>query len=178
MPPLSAAIAVMLGLQVVCTDLYARRVPNRGLLAAAVAGSVAMLMLPGVSTGFPEAMAGLLLGLVLLLPFHLIGWMGAGDVKLFSVLGLLLGGGALLPLWIIASLLAGAHAAIWIAARNGLAKGFIAQYPPAFRAYTFVNESGFLDRMKASREGRKGIPYAAYLGIATLLVVFTGVSHG
>jgi len=146
MPPLSATIAVMLGLQVVCTDLYARRVPNRGLLAAAVAGSVAMLMLPGVSTGLPEAMAGLLLGLVVLLPFHLVGWMGAGDVKLFSVLGLLLGGNALLPLWTIASLLAGAHAVISIAARNGLAEGFIAQYPPAFRVYTFVNESFFSKR--------------------------------
>lgn len=178
MPPLSATIAVMLGLQVVCTDLYARRVPNRGLLAAAVAGSVATLMLPGVSTGFPEAMVGLLLGLVLLLPFHLIGWMGAGDVKLFSVLGLLLGGNALLPLWIIASLLAGTHAVILIAARNGLATEFIAHYPPAFRVYSFVNESDFFNRMKASREGRQGIPYAAYLGIATLLVVFTGVSHG
>lgn len=178
MPPLSAAIAAVLGLQVVYTDLYARRVPNRGLLAAAMAGVVAMLMLPPVSTGFTDAMTGLLLGLVLLLPFHLVGWMGAGDVKLFSVLGLLLGGNALLPLWIIASLLAGAHAAAWIAAKNRVLPDFIAHYPPVIRAYRFVNESELSRKMKASREGRRGIPYAAYLGIATLLIIFTGVSHG
>ena len=178
MPPLSAAIAVILGLQVVCTDLYARRVPNRALLAAAAAGSVAMLMLPGVSTGLPDALAGLLLGLVLLLPFHLIGWMGAGDVKLFSVLGLLLGGDALVPLWIIASLLAGVHAAAGMAAKSGVTLGFISRSPPALRAYIFVNGIDLFNRMKASRERREGIPYAAYLGIATLLIVFTGVSHG
>lgn len=178
MPPLSASIAVILGLQVAYTDLYARRVPNRVLLAAAVAGTVAMLALPSASTGLADAMAGLLLGLALLLPFHLIGWMGAGDVKLFSVLGLLLGGNALLPLWIIASLLSGVHAAAWIATKSGLLQGFIARSPAVIRAYTLVNESSLIIKMKASREGRTGIPYATYLGIATLLVVFTGVSHG
>ncbi|WP_282276546.1 prepilin peptidase [Stenotrophomonas sp. PS02297] len=178
MPPLSASIAVILGLQVIYTDLYARRAPNRGLLAAAMAGILTMLVLPSASTGLADAMAGLLLGLVLLLPFHLIGWMGAGDVKLFSVLGLLLGGSALLPLWIIASLLAGVHATAWIAAKNRVFPDFIANYPPAIRAYRFVNESELSRKMKASRKGRRGIPYAAYLGVATLLVVFTGISHG
>jgi len=178
MPPLSATVAVILGLLVICTDLYARRVPNRGLLAAALAGIAAMLVLPSVSTGPAEAMAGLLLGLVLLLPFYLIGWMGAGDVKLFAVLGLLLGGGALLPLWIIASLLAGVHAVAWIMAERGFMASFIALSPPAASLYRFVKESGFSRRMEASRQGRRGIPYAAYLGIASLLIVFTGVSHG
>ena len=35
--------------------------------------------------------AGAALGLVALLPFHALRWMGAGDVKFFSVLGLMLG---------------------------------------------------------------------------------------
>jgi len=177
MPPLSAAIAVLLGLQVICTDLYARRVSNRWLLAAGVAGAMASLLLPATSTAPASAAAGLALGLVALLPFHAIGWMGAGDVKLFSILGLLLGWKPLLPLWVVASLLAGIHALGILLARNPLAHGFINGYPAAVRAYTALHESEWFNRMKASRKGRNGIPYAAYLGIATLLIVFTGVSH-
>lgn len=178
MPPLSATLAAILGLQVICTDLYARRVSNRWLLAAAAAALASSLFFPALSTAFGAALTGLLLGLALLLPFHALGWMGAGDVKFFSILGLLLGGKALIPLWIIASLLAGLHALAWTIIRTHPVPGFIAASPPAIRAYTFINESGFFIRMKASRKGRKGIPYAAYLGIATILVVFTGVSHG
>jgi Flp pilus assembly protein protease CpaA len=51
--------------------------------------------------------AGAALGLLALLPFYALRWMGAGDVKFFAVLGLMLGWQALLPVWLVASLAAG-----------------------------------------------------------------------
>ncbi|MCL7713515.1 prepilin peptidase [Stenotrophomonas mori] len=178
MAPLSAALAAVLGAYTVYTDLYARRVSNRGLLAAVLGGVAASLLLPAISTPPGMAATGLLLGLAALLPFYVLGWMGAGDVKLFAVLGLLLGARALVPLWIIASLLAGAYALAVLFARSRHASHLLACLPAVDRARERMCGCGWFNRMMASRQGRSGIPYAAYLGIATLMVTFPEGTHG
>src|SRR3954467_3874877 len=71
-------------------DLYTRRIPNPLTLGIAIAG----LMLAAVGSGplsMTQAVVGFVLGLVLMLPGHVIGATGAGDVKLFAALGTLLG---------------------------------------------------------------------------------------
>jgi prepilin peptidase CpaA len=50
-----------------------------------------------------------------LLGFYAFGVMGAADVKFAGALGLWVGPHALLPIWIAASLLAAAHALLWLA---------------------------------------------------------------
>ena len=71
-------------------DLYTRRIPNPLTLGIAIAG----VMLAAVGSGpltMTQAVMGFVLGLVLMLPGHVIGATGAGDVKLFAALGTLLG---------------------------------------------------------------------------------------
>ncbi|HWW89044.1 MAG TPA: A24 family peptidase [Vicinamibacterales bacterium] len=71
-------------------DLHTRRIPNRLTLGIAVAGLT--MAVTGIGLTDPKrAVAGLVLGLVLMLPGHLIGATGAGDVKLFAAIGTLLG---------------------------------------------------------------------------------------
>jgi prepilin peptidase CpaA len=71
-------------------DLYTRRVPNGLTLGIGALGmSMAAMHLTGLSV--LGALGGLLLGLALMLPGHVIGATGAGDVKLFAALGTLLG---------------------------------------------------------------------------------------
>jgi prepilin peptidase CpaA len=71
-------------------DLYTRRVPNGLTLGIGVVGvSLAATHMTGVS--IPGALGGFALGLVLMLPGHVIGATGAGDVKLFAALGTVLG---------------------------------------------------------------------------------------
>ena len=71
-------------------DLRTRRVPNWLTFGAAALGIVmAMTHLDGV--GVAGAFEGLLVGLLLMLPGHVIGRTGAGDVKLLAALGTLLG---------------------------------------------------------------------------------------
>ena len=71
-------------------DLYTRRVPNELTLAIGLLGvALAAMHMTGVS--IPGALGGFALGLVLMLPGHVIGATGAGDVKLFAALGTLLG---------------------------------------------------------------------------------------
>jgi len=71
-------------------DLYTRRVPNPLTLGIAAIGvTLAVTHVSHVSVA--SAFAGIAVGLLLMLPGHLIGAMGAGDVKLFAAVGSLLG---------------------------------------------------------------------------------------
>jgi prepilin peptidase CpaA len=71
-------------------DLWTRRVPNQLTLGIAGCG-VALAATHAGSTSVGAAVAGLVVGLILMLPGHVIGKTGAGDVKLFAALGTLLG---------------------------------------------------------------------------------------
>ena len=86
-------LAVLLSAQVAISDLYARRVSNRWLLCVGMVALGGLLWMWAVrGAPFPGMhLAGAVVGLAALLPFYALGWMGAGDVKYFAVLGLLLG---------------------------------------------------------------------------------------
>ncbi|GLU34853.1 hypothetical protein Busp01_46950 [Trinickia caryophylli] len=66
-------------------------------------------------------MFGAAAGLVALMPFFAIRVMGAGDVKVFAVLGGWCGASALVGLWLAASIAAAVHALVVlvIARRSG-----------------------------------------------------------
>ena len=71
-------------------DLWTRRVPNP--LTALLAASGVLLAAYGVSgITVGASLAGLLIGLALMLPGYLIGATGAGDVKLFAAVGAFIG---------------------------------------------------------------------------------------
>ena len=73
-------------------DLRTRRVPNPlTVLLASLGVAFAASGLSGVTLG--ASLAGCALGLALMLPGHLLGGTGAGDVKLFAALGALIGPG-------------------------------------------------------------------------------------
>ena len=71
-------------------DLRTRRIPNALTGALAVAGlSIAATKLGPIGLG--GALLGCALGLAFMLPGHIFGATGAGDVKLFAAAGALLG---------------------------------------------------------------------------------------
>jgi prepilin peptidase CpaA len=71
-------------------DLRTRRIPNWLTGTMAIAGlGLAALGWGSVSVG--AAVVGCVVGLVLMLPGHLLGATGAGDVKLMAAVGSLLG---------------------------------------------------------------------------------------
>ena len=167
--PLQALIVMLCGLTIF-SDLYAHRVRNAWLLSALLLG-IGLVSWPWVegTAGPPwSSLVGLLVGLGALLPFYIAGWMGAGDVKFFATLGFLLGGEALLPIWIIASLISGVHAVAVVVARqlNFLASG------PVASAQAKSRESRLWQRVMTARQGRKGIPYAAYMAIGALFTLY------
>jgi prepilin peptidase CpaA len=99
-------------------DLYTRRIPNPLTLGAASFG-VALAAAHLTSLSMAQALLGFFIGLVLMLPGHLIGATGAGDVKLFAALGTLLGPQAI-ALAFLYTALAGGALAIIVAMRRQL----------------------------------------------------------
>jgi prepilin peptidase CpaA len=95
--------ALMLGALVIAavvTDVRSRRIPNQLVLAGMLAGLVlqatvtpgaGLFSVPFGALGLLKGLAGLALGLVLLLPMYALGAMGAGDVKLMAAIGTFLG---------------------------------------------------------------------------------------
>jgi len=76
-------------------DLRTGRIPNLLTAATAVAGfALAGMGLSGQSMA--GALAGAVIGFALMLPGHLLGGTGAGDVKLLAALGTMLGPGGVL----------------------------------------------------------------------------------
>lgn len=170
-------LALLLGLQVTISDLAARRVSN-GVLAVTLALVLSLQLSHNAApVGLASCLAGGVLGLLVLLPFHVIGWMGAGDVKLFATIGFLLGTKALLPIWVIASLAAGVHALLVVAWPL-----LSSSAPGMQRRVAGWGNTGWIRDwrmdLRSTRQGRRGIPYAAYLGLAMIGYVLQGSSHG
>jgi prepilin peptidase CpaA len=85
-------IALLVSLLLFCsaTDLSMRRVPNAVLLPALMTG-LFLNSVDGGLAGLADSVGGLAIGLLMLLPLHVLGRMGAGDIKLMGVVGSILG---------------------------------------------------------------------------------------
>lgn len=119
---MSADAIVMLavvagGVAASAIDLRTRRVPNAVTLSIAATGMA--LAATGLGrVGLAASVGGCLAGLVLMMPGHLWGATGGGDVKLMAALGTLLGPRGILAAFIAAAIAGGALALI-VAARRG-----------------------------------------------------------
>ena len=162
-------LAIILSALVALSDLYARRVPNAWLAATFAIAIVTTLLawVCGAEHLVWPSISGLIIGLITMLPFYAIRWMGAGDVKFFATLGFLLGARALLPIWAIACLLTGVHAFVVLVLRTPR----FAYAPGLVTARQHLYAMPLWRRAMEARQGRVGQPHATYLGIATLLVV-------
>jgi prepilin peptidase CpaA len=119
MSPVAAVVLVVAFIACV-TDVRTRRIPNAltfGAAALAILFHLTASGLPGLQT----ALLGWLVGLVVFLPFFLLGGMGAGDVKLLAALGAWLGPGDAFWLAIYASLAGGVMGLVVALARGYLA---------------------------------------------------------
>ena len=97
-------------------DIRHRRIPNVVCVATAAAGvTLATVGISSITVG--SALAGLALGFVMMLPGHVFGAMGAGDVKLFAAAGTLLGSGRIVRAFLFVAI-AGGILAVVIAIRR------------------------------------------------------------
>lgn len=157
---LKADVALLLWLLLVTVyDFRERRVPNWLVLAGAAAALAALALgIQPFGIDWASALLSAGIGFGFLLLFYAFGLMGAGDVKFAGALGLWVGLSALIPIWIGASLMAGAHSILWIGLKRW----------PLFPGLNFLlagparmSEPGVPTRRP------RIVPYAAYLALAT-----------
>lgn len=119
MPAVSSAAfaAVAAGaLAATIVDLRSRRIPN--LLTAGMAGVGIGLAASGLSgLTLAASLFGIVLGLALMLPGHLLGATGAGDVKLMAAVGAIVGPAIVVSAFLF-SAIAGGVLAIAVAIRR------------------------------------------------------------
>ncbi len=98
-------------------DLGTRRVPNVLTMTMASMGIIAAAAGVG-RIGVTAACAGCVLGAVLMLPGHVLGATGAGDVKLLAAVGALLGPALTLRAF-VGTVIAGGVIALVVAVHRG-----------------------------------------------------------
>ena len=111
-------LVLTLGLAIaVVTDVRSRRIPN--WLTGSIAGAGFGLAFGGGTVTPLQAALGLLTGLLLMMPGHLIGATGAGDVKLMAAVGTMLGPDLAFRAFLY-SAVAGGVFAVAVATRRGI----------------------------------------------------------
>jgi prepilin peptidase CpaA len=140
-------------------DLATRRIPNR-LLLAGLAGA---LLLHGMSTEpgtvLLSALGGMLLGLVIFLPFYLVRGMAAGDVKMMAVVGFFTGPTEAFQIAIFTWCAGGVMALLLILLRSRLRQAF-------------ANVGHLLSGM-ALPQSAGALPYGVAIALGTIVVLVT-----
>jgi prepilin peptidase CpaA len=94
------------GIAAAAVDLRTRRVPNVLTASVAAAGLVLAATHHGAAS-LSMALTGCLVGLACMLPGHLLGGTGAGDVKLLAAMGTVLGPGTIIVAFLYTAIAGG-----------------------------------------------------------------------
>jgi prepilin peptidase CpaA len=126
--------------------------------------------------GLLFSIEGLALGLVMLMPFYMIGGMGAGDVKLMGAVGAALGPGHLFYAFFCTAIAGGVYAAIVLLLQAGRLRELASGLYSALRTFVLVEELS-LPRLEAEARGMK-LYYGVAISIGTLVYIFFEVYLG
>jgi len=160
--PIALAVVLATGVVASAIDLRTRRVPNV-LTFSVMATGLALAALRADAVTFGMACAGCLAGLAMMLPGHILGATGAGDVKLFAALGTLVGPKGIALAWIYTALAGGVLAGVVAFSRSSLGR-------TVERTVTLVRSGGanFADIERPSSNNR--FAYAPAIAIGTVAV--------
>lgn len=150
-------------------DIRSRRIPNWLSLAGIIVGFCLNVFLSGFP-GAAEAGIGLLLAFGVSLPLWLMGWVGAGDVKLVTAVGAIVGMTLVFPVMAGVAIAGGAAALMY-------AVSLYLQREPLY----VIMMSSFFSGKSADKqlmsdhdpviEMKKGIPYAIPVAIGSLSAI-------
>jgi prepilin peptidase CpaA len=153
------------------SDLRARRIPNRLVLAVLALGlargafvwAAGAPAAPPLAAGPASALAGVAVGLAAWLPLYALGVLGAGDVKLFAAAAAWVGPHGVLPASTAAALAGGALGLAYFA------RNFVASRAAALPA--LAHAAGALGGPAGGAPGGRGetrVPYGLAIAAGVL----------
>lgn len=102
----TALIFIPLVLSITYMDVRYRRIPNKLVLMILI-GGIALNAFFGAWPGFLTSLLGMVMAFALMFTLHVLGTMGAGDVKLFAAIGAVLGSSLVFQTFLIVALTGG-----------------------------------------------------------------------
>jgi Flp pilus assembly protein protease CpaA len=153
-------------------DLTVRRIPN-WIIAFGLAGGLLLNGSQGLAQ-FSHSILGFIGGIaVFIVPFAL-GWMGAGDVKYFGVVGALLGVDWLPRVLFYSILTAGVLAVSWVAmGRFGFSSGFFKDTWTDWKLAILSFGRVLPDSIsKRTTKGADSVPWGVAIGVGTLVAYY------
>ncbi|HEY1393296.1 MAG TPA: A24 family peptidase [Methylibium sp.] len=159
-------------LAAVATDLRWRRIPNTLVLAGIAAawilnaaashsGSAAL-----AGSAWWSSLAGLGLGLVLLLPLYLLGACGAGDVKLMAMVGAFVGA-RVVPAVVLDTMLAGGLLSLAYMLARGVAAQTLSNVRFLLADWILRLTGGQATRLAPLQTTAARLPYAVAIAAGT-----------
>jgi prepilin peptidase CpaA len=164
-----AALLIPLAGVITYYDVRYRRIPNLFVLATLLSGLILNTIFGGWA-GASASLAGCGLGLGLMLMLHVLGAMGAGDVKLFAAIGSVLGAQLVVPTFLVVALTGGVLA-VYSMLRAGAARTTMIN---VLRIFVGLLPGWQMPRFAVPADRRHTIPYGVAITFGTLisLVVF------
>jgi prepilin peptidase CpaA len=142
-------------------DVRTRRIPNWVVMAVGLPGIVFSVAFAAVGPGLLRSAEGFGVGLLLWLPFYMASWLGAGDVKLFAVAGLWLGPLRTVEAAVIAAVVGGVLAVVWMVVNYGIRKS-------ASTLSLAVSVPSILATTPSPERARRTLPYGVALALGAL----------
>ncbi len=170
----------------VWNDLRTRRIPNAlvfggamvGLLLnAALPAGAGLFIAPFGGIGLLKALAGLAVGLCLLLPMYAMRALGAGDVKLMAMIGAFTGPAAVVGITLL-TLLAGGVLALLVAGFNGRLKPMLVNTWHLIKYSMLRSLAGEVPKMEAPATPSGRLPYAVAIAAGAAPYLVYGALHG
>jgi prepilin peptidase CpaA len=146
----------------VITDFQSNRIPNWLTFSTLIVGVALQAFFLGTE-GLIVAVAGISMGLVFLLPFFLLGGMGAGDVKMMAAIGAFIGYKSVMFATAYSLMIAAVYALVLVTIKGELMTS-LQRYTVSIASRTYVPSS-------PDSVARKRFPFALAIAGGTIVVL-------
>jgi len=149
------------------TDVAHRKIPNVITYPLALFGLIYNIVMAGMS-GLLFSLSGILVGGGILLLFYALGGMGAGDVKLMAAVGSILGPLGVFQAFLYSALVGGLYALV-VLYRHGALRDSFRRLAPVVDGFLLVR--AMPDPLIVHHAGVPRMCYALAISLGTVLAV-------
>ncbi|MFV9645751.1 MAG: A24 family peptidase [Desulfobacterales bacterium] len=162
------ALVIVLVVSAAIIDVRSQRIPNYLTMPGWGIGLMYHVLASG-KDGLIFSLAGLILGISLLLLFYVLGGVGAADVKLMGAIGALLGWEGVLKAFVFSALLGGIYS-IAAMAKAGILRKFVRNVWETLKSLVITRRIVSYDPVNRKLKICYGLPIA----IGTILSLWLG----